>query len=57
MDIVAVILVGIVIVFVAVMLLFDPLEKYDKTLDDPDHKVGGLAEDYWYGRVPPRKKI
>lgn len=56
MDIWGIILVGVVIVFIAVMLIFDPLEKWDKNLDDPDFKVNGSYDDIRSGRVPPRKK-
>lgn len=54
MEIIGTILVIILIVFLLVMAIFDPLEKYDKTLDDPDHKISGTYTDYVYGRMPTR---
>ena len=61
MDIFGAILIGIVLIFIAVMLIFDPLEKYDKTLNDPDHKVVGdsLMKSrfgQWWNLPPKRKK-
>jgi hypothetical protein len=46
MDIMGYVLIGIAVTSLLVIRFLDPLEKYDKTLDDPDHKttgsVGGL---------------
>ena len=36
------VLVGIVVLCIFVIVVFDPLEKYDKTLDDLDHKKGNF---------------
>jgi hypothetical protein len=51
MDILAAIFMGILLISLLVIIFFDPLEKYDKTLDDPDHKVfGGVLSQLYFGQ-------
>lgn len=61
MDLLEAILIGLVIITIVIMVAFDPLEKYDKTLDDPDHKVVGdslmeLRFGQWWNSAPKRKR-
>lgn len=43
LDPILLVLIGFIILCVAIIVYLDPLEKYDKSLDDPDHKKTDLG--------------
>jgi len=53
MDLFPAIVIGIIIIFFIVIYFFDPLEKYDKHLDDPNYKkFDGAYRDLRLGQWP-----
>jgi hypothetical protein len=47
MDVLGVVVIAILFISLAVIVFWDPLEKYDKNLDSPDFKISGT-----YGTRP-----
>ncbi len=53
MDLFPAVVIGISIVFFVVIYFFDPLEKWDKNLDDPNYKkFEGVYRDLRLGPEP-----